>query len=91
MHEFLLCQVVTIASDDNECVELADDNAVGKRSTPEQREKLGLGKGAKGSKTPPVEPTNAMQQVEVHIYVFSSTSKPVDGYLNFIYFVSILC
>ena len=50
-----------------------DDNAVGKRSTPEQREKLGVGKGAKGSKTPPPEPTNAMQQVELE------KSKQDDG------------
>lgn len=48
---------------------MPDDNAVGKRSTPEQREKLGVGKAAKGSRTPPVEPTNAMQQVDVHIYI----------------------
>lgn len=48
---------------------MPDDNAVGKRSTPEQREKLGVGKAAKGSRTPPVEPTNAMQQVDVHIHM----------------------
>ncbi|KAL8518556.1 hypothetical protein ACS0TY_009787 [Phlomoides rotata] len=42
-----------------------DDTATAKRSTPEQREKLGLGKGARGSRTPPPEPTNALQQVQV--------------------------
>lgn len=44
-----------------------DDNDTGKRSTPEQREKLGLATGAKarGTRTPPPEPTNALQKVEV--------------------------
>ncbi|KAG8366430.1 hypothetical protein BUALT_Bualt17G0078800 [Buddleja alternifolia] len=42
-----------------------DDNDTGKKSTPEQREKLGLAtKGARGSRTPPPEPTNALQTVE---------------------------
>ncbi|GFP88729.1 putative snap25 homologous protein snap30 [Phtheirospermum japonicum] len=44
-----------------------DDNDMGKRSTPEQREKLGLAPGPKGrgSRTPPPEPTNAMQSIEM--------------------------
>ncbi|PIN11458.1 SNAP-25 (synaptosome-associated protein) component of SNARE complex [Handroanthus impetiginosus] len=44
-----------------------DDNDTGKRSTPEQREKLGLATGAKarGTRTPPPEPTNALQKIEV--------------------------
>ncbi|CAI9756165.1 unnamed protein product [Fraxinus pennsylvanica] len=41
-----------------------DDNDKGKRARKEQREKLGLGGAPKGSRTPPPEPTNAMQQVE---------------------------
>ncbi|KAL6537840.1 SNAP25 protein snap30 [Orobanche minor] len=44
-----------------------DDNDTGKRSTREQREKLGLAPGPKGrgSRTPPPEPTNAMQSIEM--------------------------
>ncbi|KAL7132732.1 hypothetical protein ABFS83_12G093600 [Erythranthe nasuta] len=42
-----------------------DDNATGKRSSAEQREKLGLAPAHKGSKTPPPEPTNALQKVEM--------------------------
>ncbi|KAL3654289.1 putative SNAP25 protein snap30 [Castilleja foliolosa] len=44
-----------------------DDNDMGKRSTPEQREKLGLAPGPKGrgSRTPPPEPTNALQSIEM--------------------------
>ncbi|XP_073020418.1 putative SNAP25 homologous protein SNAP30 [Primulina eburnea] len=44
-----------------------DDNDTGKRSTPEQREKLGLDQAPKkrGSRTPPPEPTNALQKVEL--------------------------
>lgn len=43
-----------------------DDNAVGKRASAEQREKLGVAKG-RGSKTPPPEPTNALQKVDVRV------------------------
>ncbi|KAK6133880.1 hypothetical protein DH2020_032370 [Rehmannia glutinosa] len=48
-------------------VPLTDDNDRGKRSTPEQREKLGLAPAPKGrgSRTPPPEPTNALQSIEV--------------------------
>ncbi|XP_073130745.1 putative SNAP25 homologous protein SNAP30 [Henckelia pumila] len=44
-----------------------DDNDTGKRSTPEQREKLGLDQAPnkRGSRTPPPEPTNALQKVEL--------------------------
>jgi len=41
-----------------------DDNDKGKRASKEQREKLGLAPVHKGSRTPPPQPTNAMQQVE---------------------------
>ncbi|KAL2546674.1 putative SNAP25-like proteinous protein SNAP30 [Forsythia ovata] len=42
-----------------------DDNDRGKRASKEQREKLGLAPAHKGSRTPPPEPTNALQKVEV--------------------------
>ncbi|KAI3467266.1 hypothetical protein Pfo_023929 [Paulownia fortunei] len=44
-----------------------DDNDRGKRSTPEQREKLGLAPApqGRGRRTPPPEPTNALQSIEV--------------------------
>ncbi|KAL0420905.1 UNVERIFIED_CONTAM: putative SNAP25 homologous protein SNAP30 [Sesamum latifolium] len=51
-----------------------DDNDRGKRATAEEREKLGLGtKGKGGSLTPPPEPTNAFQKIDVE------KSKQDDG------------
>ncbi|KAK4430062.1 putative SNAP25 homologous protein SNAP30 [Sesamum alatum] len=51
-----------------------DDNDRGKRGTAEEREKLGLGsKGKGGSRTPPPEPTNALQKIDVE------KSKQDDG------------
>ncbi|CAI9775211.1 unnamed protein product [Fraxinus pennsylvanica] len=45
-----------------------DENDIGKRSSPAQREKLGLNLAPKGrsvSRTPPLDPTNSLQKVEV--------------------------
>ncbi|KAL0358146.1 UNVERIFIED_CONTAM: putative SNAP25 homologous protein SNAP30 [Sesamum calycinum] len=50
-----------------------DDNDRGKRGTAEEREKLGLSNKGKGSRTPPPEPTNALQKIDVE------KSKQDDG------------
>ncbi|KAK4403094.1 putative SNAP25 homologous protein SNAP30 [Sesamum angolense] len=49
------------------------DNDRGKRGTAEEREKLGLSNKGKGSRTPPPEPTNALQKIDVE------KSKQDDG------------
>lgn len=60
---------------------LIDNNSKGKKASAEQREKLGLAPAPKGkaSRTPPDEPTNALQQVEVHncVIILVSTSMKV--------------
>lgn len=72
-------RLVTIAclKNDNGFVLSTDDNDTGKRSTPEQREKLGLDQAPKkrGSRTPPPEPTNALQKVEVHTCAHTSSAS----------------
>lgn len=54
----------------NEVVASTDDTATAKRSTKEQRDKLGLDGKGRASKTPPPEPTNALQKVDVLLTLY---------------------
>lgn len=59
---------------------MADDPVQRKGNHLEQREKLGLSSAPKGrssSRTPPPEPTNALQQIEVHVCYLAQNR---DGY-----------